>query len=70
MKGPARATEPSVEEFAKLLGARYVDGQAALPYMESELYPSNWLPFDAHWNQAGADSFSSFMVEELKRWKR
>ncbi|MDX1606570.1 MAG: hypothetical protein R3202_10290, partial [Candidatus Competibacterales bacterium] len=48
-----RAPE-DVQEFARLLQARFIDGFDAFAGMTSEAIRAHWLPHDGHWAQAGS----------------
>jgi hypothetical protein len=52
-------------EFAKLLGAEFVDGSVAFQGLTKKEVRALWLPYDGHWAQAGSDRFGRFMARVL-----
>lgn len=59
---------PDAEAFARLLGARYLDGAAAFAALGGDDIRSHWLPHDGHWNQLGSDRFAAFLRPHLQAW--
>lgn len=52
-------------EFARLLGADFVDGRHAFDGVDEARLRQLWLPFDGHWGLGGSDVFAAYMVREL-----
>ncbi len=55
------------EEFARAIGAAFLDGGEALAGLQPSEIRAQFLPRDGHWNQAGSDRFAAFMLRTLDR---
>lgn len=54
-------------QFAKLLGAEFLDGRMAFDGMTNAQLHKLWLPYDGHWGLGGSDVFAAYMTQELKK---
>lgn len=55
------------EDFARALGATFLDGGDAFAGLSPSEIRALFLPQDGHWNQAGSDRFAGFMHQNLDR---
>ncbi len=67
---PARAPswpKRESEDFARALGAAFLDGGAAFAGLRPSEIRALFLPHDGHWDQAGSDRFAEFMLPHIDR---
>ena len=67
---PARAPSwprREAEDFARSLGAAFLDGGDAFAGLRLPEIRALFLPHDGHWNQAGSDRFAGFLLKSLDR---
>ena len=55
------------EDFARALGAAFLDGASAFAGLRPSEVRAHFLPHDGHWNQAGSDRFAAFLLGNLDR---
>jgi hypothetical protein len=55
------------EDFARSLGAAFLDGGAAFAGLHPHEIRALFLPHDGHWDQAGSDRFAEFLLRHLDR---
>ncbi len=55
-------------EFAKAIGATYLDGSQAFRGLGRGEIAAQFFPYDPRWNQAGSNRFARFMADELTGW--
>jgi hypothetical protein len=60
------AGKDEAREFARQLGARFVDGSDAFRQLNAQQIRDDWLPTDGHWGQNGSDRFGRFMIKVLQ----
>jgi hypothetical protein len=69
LRGEFEAPPPvDTQLFAALLDARLVDGKQAFSGRGADEIRDMWMPYDAHWAQAGSDHFGRFMLGILESW--
>ena len=56
------------EDFARALGAAFLDGGDAFAGLRPSEIRALFLPHDGHWNQAGSDRFAAFLLGNLDRF--
>ncbi|MFO1352053.1 MAG: hypothetical protein U1F68_15805 [Gammaproteobacteria bacterium] len=61
------APPADVREFAKLLGADFIDGGQAFAGLTAREIRASWLPYDGHWGQVGSDRFAALIWRALQR---
>jgi hypothetical protein len=57
------------QEFAKELGATFLDGGQAFAGLNAREIRALFYPHDGHWNQAGSDRFAEFVVGHLESFR-
>ena len=71
LQGDREAPPPvDTELFAALLDAWLVDGKQAFSGRSNEEIRAVWLPYDAHWGQAGSNLFAEYVAALLEEWPR
>ena len=55
------------EDFARALGAAFLDGADAFAGLRPSEVRAEFLPHDGHWNQSGSDRFAGFLLPHLDR---
>ena len=55
------------EDFARAIGASFLDGGAAFAGLRPSEIRAQFLPHDGHWGQAGSDRFAAFLLDHLDR---
>ncbi|MFN0195651.1 MAG: hypothetical protein ACKVT0_02840 [Planctomycetaceae bacterium] len=58
------------QEFAKNIGAEWLDGCVPYRDLKPEQIRENWFQSDPHWNQQGSDRFAEFVAKHLLTWPR
>lgn len=58
------------KEFAKVLGAEFIDGRSAFEGMKQSDLERIWLPYDGHWGLGASDVFAGYMAGQLtqRQW--
>jgi hypothetical protein len=56
--------------FAMNVDATYLDGSRPFQSLSRTEILAQYLPHDAHWNQAGSNRFARFMADWLSEWLR
>jgi hypothetical protein len=61
----ARWQKREAEEFARAIGAKFLDGGRLFEGLSTAEIKGLFLPHDGHWNQAGSDRFAEFVASNL-----
>jgi hypothetical protein len=61
----ARWQKREAEEFARAIGAKFLDGGRLFEGLSTAEIKGLFLPHDGHWNQAGSDQFAEFVARNL-----
>jgi hypothetical protein len=64
----SRRVPQDVREFAHRLDATFANGCEAFAGLSADEIRACFLPYDAHWNQAGSDRFAEWMGGVLREW--
>jgi hypothetical protein len=65
----SRLHEERTREFARRLGATFVDGGDVFRGMEAGAVRAQFFPHDGHWNQQGSDRFAAWVLPQLGIFK-
>jgi hypothetical protein len=57
---------PNVREFARLIGAEFINGADAFKSLKDAEIRACYFPVDGHWSQVGSDRFAAFVAKRLK----
>jgi len=52
-------------DFARTLGARFLDGREIFEGMSRAEIRAHYLPYNGHWNQVGSNRFAEFVIRRL-----
>ncbi len=51
-------------EFARAIGATFVDGERLFSGLQPREIRARFLPYDGHWNESGSNRFANFILQE------
>ena len=63
-RGPSQNLVETMN-FAKAIGATFLDGRRIFQGMSPAKIRAHYLPYEGHWNQAGSNRFADFVMSNL-----